>query len=104
MKFLSPSDIKIQLDSGNAVLLDIREPYEYEICSIGGIQIPMAHVMERVQDLNKEALTVVMCRSGKRAEAVANLLESECGFTNLVVMDGGLLAWIEEVDPTLEIE
>ena len=66
--------------------------------------MPMANVLENAHLLDKQKMTVVMCRSGKRAEALANLLESECGFEDIVVMEGGIMGWIDQVDPSLEIE
>lgn len=102
MTFISPVEAKKELESGMAVLLDVREPYEQTICAIGGIQIPMAEVLNQAHVLDKTRMTIVMCRSGKRAEAVANLLEKECGFEQVCVLDGGVLAWIEQIDPELE--
>jgi len=102
MKYLSATVVNDLLRSSEARLIDIREPYEWEICSIGGIQIPMAEITSRLNDFAKDEALVIMCRSGKRAEAVANLLESDHGFENIIVLQGGLDAWISEVDPTLE--
>ncbi|TNF00412.1 MAG: rhodanese-like domain-containing protein [Bacteroidetes bacterium] len=102
MKYLSAIEAKELIDNGSATLLDVREPYEFDICSIGGIQIPMGDVAGRVKDLNKADMFIVMCRSGKRAEALANLMESDYNFSNMAVLSGGLEAWIAEVDPNLE--
>jgi rhodanese-related sulfurtransferase len=45
-----------------------------------------------------------MCRSGKRAEAVANILSTDFNRSNVVILEGGILAWKENVEPTLNIE
>jgi rhodanese-related sulfurtransferase len=45
-----------------------------------------------------------MCQSGRRAEAVVNLLETEFHFPNVFVMEGGILGWIEHVDPSLKLD
>ena len=102
MKYLSATAVNELLKSSGAKLIDIREPYECQVCAIGGIQIPMADVLSRLQEFSKDEALIIMCRSGKRAEALANLLESEHGFENIMVLEGGLDAWIEQVDPSLE--
>lgn len=103
MNYINASELKTRLDKGESiVLLDIREPYEQMICSIGGIQIPMAEVESRVSELPSDQEIVVMCRSGKRAEAMANLLVADHSMKNVRVLNGGILAWIDDVDNSLE--
>jgi adenylyltransferase/sulfurtransferase len=102
MQYIDPKDLKNLLDSHEAMLLDIRDPYEYAICSIGGTQIPMAEVISRINELPSDKKIVIMCRSGKRAEAMANVLVTEHERSNVAVLEGGILGWIESVDNTLE--
>ncbi|MFN5910150.1 MAG: rhodanese-like domain-containing protein [Bacteroidota bacterium] len=85
-------------------IVDIREPYEYEACNIGSMHVPMADISKRIDELPKNRTLVIMCRSGKRAEAVANLLISDFGFHNTRYLEGGILAWRDQVDQTLELE
>jgi rhodanese-related sulfurtransferase len=100
MKLISPEELKsIQLD---IQLLDVREPYEHAICSIGGKHIPMAEVSGRIAELKQDQPICVLCKTGKRAAAVANLLETEFGFKNVMVVDGGITAYADKVDPTIE--
>ena len=103
MKVISPESLKAKKDANEKYcLLDIREPYEYEICTIGGLQIPMGEVVSRIDELPKDQTIVVMCRSGSRAAAMANLLETDYNFEDIAVLDGGILGWIEAVDQSLE--
>ena len=103
MEYITPAVLKKQLDSNAAiVLLDIREQYERDICHIGGIHMPMAEVSSRANELDVNAKIAVLCRSGKRAEAVANFLATEAGFDDVCIVEGGILAWIVEVDASLE--
>lgn len=102
MEYISPEELKVKLEIEGLTLLDVREPYELEICEIGGVHIPMAEVASRVSEFEKAPGVVVMCRSGKRAEAVANLLVSELNVPNVMILEGGILAWINEMDSTLE--
>jgi len=103
MQYCSVEEVKRDVDLGKAIILDIREPYEHEICSIDSLRIPMGEICERIEEIPKDVTIAVLCKSGKRAEAVANLICVECDFTNVVVVEGGILAWIEKVDNQLEV-
>ncbi|MFN3918085.1 MAG: rhodanese-like domain-containing protein [Flavobacteriales bacterium] len=83
-------------------LIDIREPYEIEICHIGGQHIPMAEILDRKDEINREIPVIIHCRSGKRSSAVVNALETHFGLTNVYNLKGGILAWANEIDTSLE--
>ena len=103
MQYISVTELKDKLESNEKfTLLDIREEYERDICSIGGLHIPMAEVQDRVEEISKEHPVMVLCRSGKRAQSVANLLKSDLNFSDVIVVEGGILAWIEQIDNQLE--
>lgn len=103
MQKISPIVLKDKIESGEPLfLLDIREPYELQICSIEAHSIPMADVEKRVSEIPKDIPVVVFCRSGRRAEALTNYLCIEHGFKNLLLLEGGILAWIDQVDQSLE--
>ena len=103
MQHISAIELKTHLDNKvQLTILDIREPYECDICKIDALFIPMAEVSNRIFEIPRDQSVVVLCRSGKRAVAVANILSTEYGYVNLSVLEGGILAWIEEVDNKLE--
>ena len=103
MNYITPLELKGKLDAkSDLVLLDIREAYELDICQIGGLHIPMGDVSDRVSEINSDFEVAVLCRSGKRAEAIANYLETEAGMNNVTIVQGGILAWIDTVDSSLE--
>ena len=103
MQHISARELKTHIDNNQAlIILDVREPYECQICKIEALHIPMADVNNRIDEIPRDKMVVVLCRSGKRAVAVANILCTENGFKNLLVLEGGILAWIEEVDNQLE--
>lgn len=102
MKYVTPLEYKDRQNNNDAVLLDIRESYELDICSMGGLHIPMADVANRVNEIDKNKEVIVLCRSGRRAESVANLLETDFSFPNVSIFKGGILAWIDQVDNSLE--
>jgi adenylyltransferase/sulfurtransferase len=81
-------------------LIDVREPHEYEICNLGGELMPLRTLAARIGELDPSAHIAVHCRSGARsARAVASLRGA--GFDNAWNVSGGILAWIERIDPTL---
>jgi adenylyltransferase/sulfurtransferase len=83
------------------VVIDVREPYEAGICSIGGELIPEGIIAESLDRIPRDVEVVVHCRSGVRSTRAIRLLEDEHGFTNLLNLRGGILAWQEEVEPEL---
>ena len=98
MQFISVVDLKQQLDGKASVfLLDIRENYERDACSIPSYHIPMAEVCSRLNEFPEDQQVIVMCNSGKRAEALANLLETDFGMNDLLVLEGGISAWTEQI-------
>ena len=103
MQFISVNELQVNLQQNNVIVLDVREIYEFEICKIKSFNIPMGDIEKRVNEIPNDRHVVVLCKSGKRAEVVANLLEKEFKFNNLSVLSGGILAWIENIDNTLEI-
>jgi sulfur-carrier protein adenylyltransferase/sulfurtransferase len=79
-------------------LIDVREPYEYEIAQMGGELIPLNTILDQADKIRRDTKVVVHCRSGKRsATAIHQLMEAH-GFDNLYNLKGGILAWSEEVD------
>jgi rhodanese-related sulfurtransferase len=80
------------------VLLDVREPWEYQTCHIGGASlIPMNSIPERYIELNADAPIVCICHHGARSMQVANFLERN-GFSQLINLTGGIHAWSQQVD------
>jgi rhodanese-related sulfurtransferase len=102
MKEISVSRLKEMLDKKEDFqLIDVREEHEFEICNINGELIPMGEVMSHVDKISRDKPVVVHCRSGKRSATVIMALEQEHGFTNLYNLQGGILAWAQEIDPSM---
>ena len=76
-------------------LIDIRESYEIELNSMGGEHIPMGDIMQNIDKISRTKPVVIHCRSGARSAAIINVLNTH-GFTNLLNLKGGILAFIEE--------
>jgi molybdopterin/thiamine biosynthesis adenylyltransferase/rhodanese-related sulfurtransferase len=98
---ITPRDLKSRLDRGDDIfVLDVREPHEYQICNLGGRLIPLGDLSRRVNELDSSREIVAHCRSGKRsAEAVEFLRKA--GFRKVLNLKGGILAWSDEVDPSV---
>ena len=102
MEAIEVHELKAWRDSGKAhVLIDVREPYEYGIAEIGGDLVPLATVLESTSRIPKDVPVVVQCRSGARSAKAIRQLEETHGYTNLVNLTGGILAWQELIDPSL---
>jgi len=82
-------------------LIDVREPYEYNIVNIGAELIPLATVAGQVDRFNKDRPVIVHCKMGGRSAKAIRELEDKFGFTNLYNLKGGILAYIDEVKPEL---
>lgn len=83
------------------LLLDVREPWEYETCHIDGVQLmPMQTVPARFQELDPDAVIVCICHHGGRSMQVASFLERQ-GFTQTINLAGGVHAWAQQVDPEM---
>lgn len=79
-------------------LIDVREPYEAESCSIGGELIPLGELIERRGEIRTDVPVILHCRSGNRAAAAILALEARYGFTGLMNLKGGIAAWSAEVE------
>jgi adenylyltransferase/sulfurtransferase len=99
---ISVKELKARRDAGDDVfLLDVREPYEYQIAQIGGTLIPQNDVPNRLAEIPRDREIVVQCRSGARSQRIAELLK-QSGYTQVSNLAGGILAWADEIDPTVQ--
>lgn len=101
MRTITPAELQQHLQTSTPVLLDVREPAEYEICTIeNSVLIPMGEITARIQELDEEDEIVCICHHGMRSMQVAMYLESQ-GFTNTVNLSGGIEAWACDVQPDM---
>ena len=83
------------------LLLDVREPWEFDTCSIAGaLLMPMNSVPQRMQELDDDAEIVCVCHHGARSMSVGAFLERQ-GFSNITNLTGGIHAWATQVDGTM---
>ncbi len=94
-------ELKRRLDRGDKLtIVDVREPNEYQINRIqGSTLIPLGDVPQRYRELDPEDEIVVQCKVGGRSAKAADFLRS-VGFKRVLNLKGGILDWIDKVDPT----
>jgi len=102
MESMSVVELKRELENGLlAILLDVRDKWEYDICHIdGSINISLSEIMEREDELEKKAKTVIICHHGMRSAMAAEHLISE-GFEQIVNLVGGIDAWANTIDQSM---
>jgi adenylyltransferase/sulfurtransferase len=99
---ISVKELKSRIDAGEDVLiLDVREPYEYQIANIGGKLIPQNDVPQRLAEIDRDREIVVQCRSGQRSQRIAEFLQ-QSGYQKVTNLAGGILAWADEIDPKMQ--
>ena len=99
---ITPRELKDRIDRGESpFILYVRNPEEISICRIAGSTvIPLPELSNRIGELDRSTAMVVHCKSGMRSQKAITLLRSQ-GFDRLANLTGGILAWIDEVDPSL---
>jgi molybdopterin/thiamine biosynthesis adenylyltransferase/rhodanese-related sulfurtransferase/molybdopterin converting factor small subunit len=98
---LTSTELKAELDRGDTVVIvDVREPQEFQINRLpGSILIPLGDLPKRYVELDPNANIVTQCKSGVRSAKAQDLLRSK-GFTKVRNLTGGVLGWIDQVDPS----
>ncbi len=96
---ITAGELKDRLEAGERpVLLDVREPWEFETARIEGSRlVPMGRLEERLDELDPEAETVVICHHGTRSAFITQLLD-RAGFDKVLNLEGGVDAYADVDD------
>jgi adenylyltransferase/sulfurtransferase len=99
---ITATELKARLDAGDPIrILDVREPHELNIARLENVElIPLRQLPEQLERLDRDDEIVVICRSGNRS-AFATRFLLDAGFEKVYNLTGGLLAWSNDVDPTM---
>jgi sulfur-carrier protein adenylyltransferase/sulfurtransferase len=101
---ITVTELKERLDRGDPItIVDVREPYEWEIGNLGDYGarlIPLAELGERLDEIDPQEEIVLQCRSGGRSAQALKTLRAH-GYERLHNLKGGILAWSEEIDPSI---
>ncbi len=104
VKEISVQELRsLKEEKGNFHLIDVREPYEYEISNLDGELIPLAEISRAVPRIPVEKIVVIHCRSGKRSAEAIKRLQQLFPFTNLYNLKGGINAYAKEIDPAIPV-
>ena len=98
---LPPDEVarRLRATPAQAILLDVREPYERELAAIEpSLHIPMGEVPDRIAEIPRDRPLVVYCHGGTRSRMVAGFLEGQ-GYSTVDNLAGGIDAWSRTVDP-----
>jgi len=98
---ITVTELKARMDSGDApTIVDVREPAEFEICRIpGAVLIPLGQLSSRLGELDPAQEVVLQCKVGGRSASATAYLR-RAGFARARNLTGGILAWIDQVDPS----
>jgi len=94
---MTPQELKTRIEAGGQLMIiDIREPYEYEEVNMGATLIPMGDLIPRMNELEpyKEQEIILHCQSGNRSAAACEVLRS-MGFEKVAHLEGGIKAFIQ---------
>ena len=101
---ITPTELKARLDRGDALtIVDVREPFEWQIGNLerdGAKLIPLGDLPQRADEIERDAEVVLQCRSGARSAKALGYLRG-LGYPRLHNLKGGILAWSDEVDPSI---
>ncbi len=97
LQALKENNVKFQL-------IDVREPYEYETGNIGAINIPMSEIPHQLDSISTDCQVIFHCKSGNRSAKMIQWVEKNHGHANLYNLTGGIKAWVEEIDDSIEID
>ncbi len=103
MKEVTVQELKDMMDRNEEFqLIDVREPFEYEVSNLNGVNIPLAGILIEAEKVAKDIPVIIQCRSGKRSAQAVMLLEQK-GYSNLANLQGGILAWKDQINPDMEV-
>lgn len=103
MQEITATELKQRLDNGDDIqIIDVREPNEVAIGRIpNSVHIPLAQVLNRMEEIDPNRETVVHCKMGGRSARAIDALQRSGFKGNLLNLKGGILAWSNEVDPSV---
>jgi rhodanese-related sulfurtransferase len=105
MKEISVDELKNKIDNKEECqLIDVREFAEYQMGNNGGEHIPLSMVPDHIDKISKDKPVYIICRSGRRSANAVMYLEQKYGYQNVFNVEGGMLAWKEEIDASVDVE
>ena len=104
MQYFTPKQLQDYLTQADSppLLLDVREPWEFEYCSIkGSVLIPMGELSSRLDELDPTRETIMICHHGIRSRQMGYYME-QAGFSSITNLNGGVEQWARDIEPTMK--
>ena len=104
---VDPQSANVEIERGDAVLIDTREPHEWDLAHLQGARlVPPASIRERIAELvpERSARVILYCATGNRSARAADVLQNELGYENVASIAGGIQAWTEQGLPVIASE
>ena len=103
MRRMDAPQLAEYLRKATPLLLDVREPWEFDICHLpGSINIPMGQISQKLNQITPSPECVVLCHHGVRSMQVIQYLRQQ-NMEHLINLDGGIDAWARQVDPDMAL-
>jgi rhodanese-related sulfurtransferase len=100
---MNATQLAAHLADAEPLLLDVREPWEFDICHIeGSVNLPMAQIPQNMARFRDSEEIVVICHHGIRSQHVIRFMQQQCS-QQLINLDGGVDAWAREVDADMPV-
>ena len=102
VKTVNVKELKQMMESGEDFqLIDVREQHEFDFANLNGELIPLNSIMDNSDKIAEDKKVIIHCRSGARSGQAVLALQQQFGFDNLYNLEGGILAWSDEIDPSV---
>lgn len=102
VKEITVSDLKAMMDAKEDFqLIDVREQHEFDIANLAGELIPLGTIPDASDKIATDKKVIIHCRSGARSAQAVEYLQQKLGTDNLYNLKGGILAWSDQIDPSL---
>lgn len=103
IKEITPSQLKQKLDANEQlVIIDVRESFEYDICNLNGILIPLNELENNIHKIPRDKNVIVMCHHGRRSKLAIEVLQQKHNYKNLLNLSEGIDGWSIKVDSTVQ--
>ncbi|HEY3251228.1 MAG TPA: rhodanese-like domain-containing protein, partial [Ignavibacteria bacterium] len=102
---ITVDELKEKIDKGEKVnLLDIRQPFESQIATLGGMLIPVNSLLDRLDEIEKfkDEELIIYCHSGINSHYATEFLKEKAGFKKVKNLVGGITEWANKIDPTMK--
>ncbi len=104
IKGVQPAQLKEMLESRDDVLvIDIRPEEDVAKANLGGMHIPLSELDKRTKDIPQDKLVVMYCKDGQRSYMAVMFLQQEHQLENLVHLEGGIMRYAQDLDPSMDV-